>query len=91
MALMEGHDARVLEPAVWRADGECSRLRVPPDVFYPDTALGVRDAKALCRRCAVSLECLTWAIRNSEDDGIWGGVTVAGRIALAALVNGEAR
>lgn len=35
----------------------------------------VREAKAICIDCPVRLECLHYAIRNRERDGVWGGTS----------------
>lgn len=31
------------------------------------------EARALCGRCAVRLECLDFALRTRQEDGMWGG------------------
>ena len=33
-----------------------------------------RQAKAICARCPVRMECLEYAIRIREPHGIWGGL-----------------
>lgn len=33
-------------------------------------------AKAICMQCEVKSECADYAIRNNEEYGIWGGLTV---------------
>ncbi|PRY00553.1 WhiB family transcriptional regulator [Allonocardiopsis opalescens] len=53
---------------------------VDPEVFFPVSpdgpgAMDVRRAKAVCGRCRVSAECLDWALRAGEADGVWGGTT----------------
>jgi WhiB family redox-sensing transcriptional regulator len=53
---------------------------VDPELFYPVSAAGpavvqVEEAKAVCARCLVRSDCLTWALRVGEPDGIWGGTT----------------
>jgi WhiB family redox-sensing transcriptional regulator len=40
------------------------------------------SAKAICKRCPVVNECLTWALEMKEKHGIWGGMTVKERNAL---------
>ena len=45
-------------------------------LFYPaerDFA-SVREAKAICRECPVTAECLEHAIESGEVYGIWGGM-----------------
>ncbi|MBA9002496.1 MULTISPECIES: WhiB family transcriptional regulator [Thermomonospora] len=52
-----------------------------PELFYPINysvpvmAEQVRAAKSICARCPVRAECLDWALRAGEPDGIWGGTT----------------
>jgi WhiB family transcriptional regulator, redox-sensing transcriptional regulator len=52
-----------------------------PDLFFP---IGYsaellqeqqREAKAICANCPVASDCLAWALRVGEPDGIWGGTT----------------
>jgi WhiB family redox-sensing transcriptional regulator len=33
-----------------------------------------RQAKAICARCPVRIDCLEYAIRTRETHGIWGGL-----------------
>lgn len=33
-----------------------------------------REAKAICRSCAVREDCLDYALRIKEPHGIWGGL-----------------
>jgi len=42
------------------------------------------QAKDVCKRCPVQNECLDYAIRNRERQGIWGGLNEAERTALFA-------
>jgi WhiB family redox-sensing transcriptional regulator len=51
-----------------------------PELFYPVSfagpALGdLARAKAICTRCIVRTDCLSWALRAGEPDGVWGGTT----------------
>jgi WhiB family redox-sensing transcriptional regulator len=41
-----------------------------------------KQAKAICRVCPVSYECLTFAFENDEQHGIWGGFTAKERKAI---------
>jgi WhiB family redox-sensing transcriptional regulator len=62
----------------WRAAcrGEDSTLFFAPN--HPETRdekmLRERQAKAICARCPVRIECLEYAIRIREPHGIWGGL-----------------
>ena len=46
-----------------------------PDLFFDQTAAGVEDAKAVCRRCPVAVRCLTWALETGQEHGTWGGMS----------------
>src|SRR5690606_12488566 len=67
------------EPADdWRHHAACRDE--DPELFFPigtsgPALLQVEQAKAVCRRCPVSAECLTWALDRPEEYGIWGGLT----------------
>lgn len=56
-------------------------------VFFPpsyverkdERAAREREAKAICRSCGVSSDCLEYALRIKEPHGIWGGMNEAER------------
>jgi WhiB family redox-sensing transcriptional regulator len=57
----------------------CRAAAVDPDLFFPVSESGlstqqVADVKAVCARCPVTADCLSWALRE-EPAGIWGGTT----------------
>jgi WhiB family redox-sensing transcriptional regulator len=63
----------------WRHDSTCRNE--DPELFFPTGRSGsvtydvqVIQAKAVCGRCPVVTACLEWALTNSRDDGIWGGM-----------------
>jgi len=57
----------------WMDDGAC--VGVDPDLFFPKRGDkdAVAAAKAVCATCQVRVECLEYALENSERFGIWGG------------------
>src|SRR5215472_12428044 len=63
------------------ARAACRQLAV--NGFYPDPndAAGTVAAKAICGRCLVRSECLTWALTTREQFGVWGGLSEAERAA----------
>ena len=70
-------------PTDWRAASAC--LNTDPDVFFPievgSAAIKkVSRALRICQGCAVRQECLDFAMRSGEKDGIWGGTTPEQRI-----------
>lgn len=42
-------------------------------LFFADTAFERRPARNLCAGCPVRLECLQWALENTQVWGVWGG------------------
>lgn len=58
-----------------------------PELFFPIGSMGgalrqIERAKAVCRRCLVWQECLTWALTSGQDAGLWGGFTAEERRTL---------
>lgn len=58
-----------------------------PELFFPigtgpAAQAQVELAKAVCRRCPVLEQCLTYALSSGQDAGIWGGLTEDERRAL---------
>lgn len=62
----------------WISEGECINLPLGEStlVFFPEgpnTKWADREAKAICRECAVRAACAEFG--NGEFAGTWGGVT----------------
>ena len=57
----------------WQDDANC--LGVDPDLFFPERGASTREAKEVCRACAVRVDCLEYALVNGEKFGIWGGLS----------------
>jgi hypothetical protein len=76
----------VEDPMLWAEQGACKGQ--PIAVFFP--LPGKRNSsdipKALCATCEVQVDCLAYALRTDQPDGIWGGMTADERQALAAPV-----
>lgn len=58
-----------------------------PELFFAIGTSGpalmqIEQAKAVCRRCSVTDECLAWALESGADDGVWGGMSEAERRAV---------
>jgi WhiB family redox-sensing transcriptional regulator len=69
--------------AEWRAASAC--LTADPDLFFPiaaGTAVAKQVSRALriCGGCQVRQQCLDFALRSGEKDGIWGGTTPDERV-----------
>lgn len=55
----------------WLERAVCSQT--DPEQFFPEKGVSAAVAKKVCNTCPVQVECLTWALRNEEFYGIWGG------------------
>ncbi len=60
----------------WRHSALCQDE--DPELFFPIGAIGpslrqIESAKAVCRRCSVTTDCLSWAMDTGQDSGVWGG------------------
>lgn len=69
----------------WRHRAVCRE--VDPELFFPVGSSGpallqIEEAKAVCRRCPVSEQCLAWALGTGQDAGVWGGMDEDQRRAL---------
>lgn len=66
----------------WISHGACQGE--DPELFFPIATTEaaheqVRAAKAVCFRCAVRVQCLSYAMDTGQH-GIWGGTTSAERL-----------
>lgn len=71
--------------ADWRHRAACATE--DPEIFFPvgsggPALLQIAEAKSICRRCQVSVECLRWALATGQDSGVWGGMSEDERRAL---------
>lgn len=74
----------------WTRDALCAQT--DPDMFFPDKGGDTRPAKAVCRRCPVTAECLDYALTYEAGEagtptsyaqvGVYGGLAPRQRRAL---------
>ena len=69
----------------WRHRAACRDE--DPELFFPVGTTGpalaqTAEAKAVCFRCPVVSECLTFALATGQDAGVWGGMGEDERRAL---------
>lgn len=69
----------------WRHRSACADE--DPELFFPvgtsgPAILQTAQAKAVCHRCPVASDCLTWALQSGQDSGVWGGMSEDERRAL---------
>jgi WhiB family redox-sensing transcriptional regulator len=55
----------------WMADGNCRMY--PPATFFPSDGAGVDKARRICATCAVTTQCLEYALDHRIEHGVWGG------------------
>jgi WhiB family redox-sensing transcriptional regulator len=60
-------------PDFWQERAAC--FGVEPDVFFPISEEEAGPALAFCGACPIREECLSWALKNGERYGVWGGTT----------------
>jgi WhiB family redox-sensing transcriptional regulator len=62
----------------WQKDALC---REYPDVdFFATGRAGVDEARRVCSKCLVLVECRSWALeQDARLDGVWGGTTLEDR------------
>ena len=77
------------EGRAWMVDALCTQVSM--DEFYPPKGeTGVEQinfAKKVCRLCDVRSECLDYALRHGERQGIWGGLSPRSREAVRRKKN----
>jgi WhiB family redox-sensing transcriptional regulator len=69
----------------WRHNAVCRDE--DPELFFPigntgPALLQIEEAKAVCRRCPVTEQCLQWALESVTADGVWGGLSEDERRAM---------
>ena len=77
--------ATTTEPTDWRSLGACRQE--DPELFFPVAQAGpglvqLNKARAICARCEVRAECLSFALETGQDHGVWGGKSEDERRAL---------
>jgi WhiB family redox-sensing transcriptional regulator len=59
--------------------------------FHPGRGESTAPARAVCASCLVRPECLTYALEQGMDDGVWGGTTGKDRRAIKATTRSNER
>jgi WhiB family redox-sensing transcriptional regulator len=80
----------------WRPEAACRG--VDPELFFASDEIVNRqerlereaEAKAVCLKCTVRSQCLSYALDAGERYGIWGGLTAQERRALGRNRAGDA-
>lgn len=61
-----------MEPDEWRENSACRGLG--NSIFFTSQSKSA-EAKRICATCPVIGECLDYAVRTDQPDGVWGGLT----------------
>lgn len=67
----------------WKWDAACQGMG--PEIFYlepyqtADNDRRLQEARQVCGKCLVRVECLRYALDNCIGTGIWAGTTPAQR------------
>lgn len=63
-------------------DGSQPCRQVDPDIFFPEkfnkkisARQAIKEAKEVCASCKFQVDCLNYALSDSELLGIWAGTT----------------
>lgn len=70
----------------WQDNAECST--VDPELWFPEKGGSPSVAKFICADCPVRTQCLEYAVENSINYGIWGGLSVKERRPLRRGIHG---
>ena len=57
----------------WMGQAKCRNMN--PSLFFPSDWIGVESAQRICADCSVKLPCLTYALANRVNEGVWGGTS----------------
>ena len=71
--------------ANWRNNAKCRTGSCDPEMFFPKFNKGEYADAAIefCSKCLVQNQCLTYAVKNKVEYGIWGGMTPEARKKLS--------
>lgn len=68
------NSATIVAPEPWMAQSLCAQT--DPEIFFPERGKTTHHAaKQVCDRCDVREQCLAYALRNGETEGVWGGLS----------------
>lgn len=66
--------AGVCERDTWTKQALCAG-HPQRGAWFPEEHESAASAKAVCRVCPVCAECLDFALKTHQREGIWGGTT----------------
>jgi WhiB family redox-sensing transcriptional regulator len=91
--VIPGVERRPEQDELWKADARCARpdQHLPRNFFYPPKGSSLAGVQAYCAECPVRLDCLEYAIKHRERQGIWGGTSERERRRIVRERKGERR
>lgn len=68
----------------WAKKGSCSKPELQKErwLWISSKPQDIEKAKIFCEICPVIERCKTYALNNSEPEGVWGGLSVSDRHGL---------
>jgi WhiB family redox-sensing transcriptional regulator len=72
--------AELIRRPEWQGHGACRGETI--ETFVPSLGGSFNRARELCGQCAVSRECLGFALADEDVVGMWAGTTAAERRAM---------
>ena len=69
-----------VDASEWMQNANCKDE--DPNMFLSSKPEVIATVKKICARCVVKEECLTYALKNAIEDGVWGGLSEKERRAL---------
>ncbi len=63
----------VPHPGEWQANARCRSA--PLSVFFPTRGDDAGQAKAICRGCAVRVDCRSYVLEHPDLLGVWAGLS----------------
>ena len=78
MSILASTLALAASDDTWRDHARCRDT--DPELFFPvgttgHALLAIDYAKRVCSQCAVTQECLDFALDTNQDSGVWGGLS----------------
>ena len=61
----------------WMTDALCAQT--DPEAFFPPKGGSSATAKRICAMCDVREQCLDYALRTGQQEGVWGGASARER------------
>jgi WhiB family redox-sensing transcriptional regulator len=72
----------------WMLEGDCSSSNA--EAFFPERGAPCAAAREMCAGCPVREQCLDYALKTRQRDGVWGGTTPKERARILRAMAGQA-